>query len=193
MRCIGLTGQIASGKSTVAQYFAQKGYKIISADQIAKQLTQQNQPAWHMICEHFGESILQENGELNRKKLRDIILADSEQKQWLEHLLHPIIRAQIKQQICTNPDAHLLVEIPLLKNRKDYPELTHVITILSNEDLKIKRLMQRDHCTYASAKKLLSIQPVETIYRNIADTLIFNNGSRKELRQQLALISQIIS
>ncbi len=181
MQRIGLTGPIACGKSTVAQFFARLGYQIISADKVAKTLTAPHQPAWQRIVTHFGPQILTPNAELDRAQLRRLIAQHPEHKQWLEALLHPLIRRHMGEQIQQRADSPLLIEIPLLKNRDDYPSLTHVIAVLCDEKTQIARLMQRDACSYAEAKQLIDIQIPHATYRNIADEVMVNEGCLEDL------------
>jgi dephospho-CoA kinase len=99
MYTIGLTGQIASGKSTVAHYFSKLGAAIISADQISKELTQPNQKAFHDIISYFGTSVLTSTGELDRQQLRQFIFHETKHRLWLEALLHPLIKERIVEKI----------------------------------------------------------------------------------------------
>ncbi|HAT9655025.1 TPA: dephospho-CoA kinase, partial [Legionella pneumophila subsp. pneumophila] len=94
---VGLTGNIASGKSTVAEFFSELGINVIYADKIAKELTSKNTPCYQDIISHFGSSVVLNNGELDRKRIRDIIFSNSNERLWLESLLHPVIREKIEE------------------------------------------------------------------------------------------------
>ena len=110
MLVIGLTGGIGSGKSTVASLFAEKGVTIIDNDQVARELTQPKQPALDHIAAQFGLSILLPDGTLDRAQLRKMIFADQKNRRWLEELLHPLIRAEVKKQIeCANSPYSILI------------------------------------------------------------------------------------
>ncbi len=121
MLVVGLTGGIGSGKSTVANLFAEHGVPIIDTDVLARDLTLPNQPALAAIAQHFGQTVLHPDGSLNRGTLRNIIFANEAERTWLEHLLHPLIRAEIKQQIQNLPSPYCIVVIPLLFETKTNP------------------------------------------------------------------------
>lgn len=182
---IGLTGTIASGKSTVAAYFKKLGAQVISADEIARSLTEINQPALKKIIKKFGISILESNGELNRRKLRELIFQQSENRLWLENLLHPMIRKQIETEIHQAQASYCIVEIPLLKNRADYPYLNRVLLVLATPETQIRRIIARDHCSREHAIAILASQPLEQTYRNLADDIIVNKDSIENLQKEI--------
>ncbi len=182
MYCIGLTGNIASGKSTVASYFAQLGVAVINADEIAKDLTASHQPAFHEILTHFGHSILTAAGELNRRHLRQLIFNNTQARLWLEQLLHPLIRKQIEQHIRKVKAPYCLIEIPLLYNKSNYPYLNRVLLVQSLPELQIARCMSRDHSSREQALNILSTQSDEHERLKIADDLLINTGSLAELQ-----------
>lgn len=185
MFCVGLTGTIASGKSTVAAFFKALGIHIISADEISRALTAANQPALQQIVEYFGLSILTSNGELNRRALRELIFQHPTKRMWLENLLHPLIRQQIELEINDCKSPYCIIEIPLLKNKADYPYLNRVVLILANPDIQIKRIMSRDQCDESHAFSILASQPNENQYRTLTDDIITNNGSIAELKEKI--------
>lgn len=127
--CVGLTGNIATGKSTVATIFKQLEIEVISADCIAKQLTTKGQAAYTEIAAHFGSEILAADGQLNRRSLREIIFADKNERLWLENLLHPLIRKGIEEQISLCKSAYCVIEIPLLVDKVNYPYLNKILLI----------------------------------------------------------------
>jgi len=184
--CVGLTGTVASGKSTVAELFSGLGITIINADTLARQLTAKNQPAYHKIIAHFGAKILDEEGELNRKRLRDIIFSNTEGRNWLEQLLHPLIRQRIKEQVSLCTSAYCMVEIPLLKDKKDYPYLNRILLVNAPIDMQIARLMQRDHCSKEHALAILSAQPHINQYLKNADDVLINDSGFKELKEAVS-------
>lgn len=186
MYCIGLTGNIASGKSTAAEIFVNLGADFISADRISKEITTKNELVLTKLFKKFGPKIFDVNKNLNRKLLRNIIFNDPKSRIWLENLLHPIIRQEIERCINISKNNFCVIEIPLLKSKEHYPYLNHIIFINSDQKTKIQRLMQRDNYSYSEAKKILSIQPSIQKYENISDTIIFNNGDFQDLK--LAII-----
>lgn len=185
MYCIGLTGTIASGKSTAARFFENQGIEILNADQIAKTLTQPGQPALEKIHKHFGDQIMLENGHLDRRKLRHLIFTDSKERLWLEQLLHPMIRQEIAERVQQSRSSYSVVEIPLLMSREHYPYVNRVLLITTDRATQIYRLMERDHCTKVHALEILNAQPSEENYRALADDIAINDGDIKTFEHQL--------
>lgn len=185
MYCVGLTGTIASGKSLAMLYFKSQGIDTLSADEIAKELTQKNAPALTRIREHFGHDFFFDNGELNRRALRNHIVKHPKDREWLEQLLHPMIRQTIESAIrqCNSP--YCVIEIPLLLDRTPYPYLNRVLLITSEPRQQIERLIERDRCTENEAKALLAHQSSNDQRAAIADDIVINTGSIDAFNQQL--------
>lgn len=186
--CVGLTGNIASGKTLVTQLFAQYDIDIFNADTVAKALTSQHQPAYQKIVEHFSPIILQANGELNRKALRDIIFSQPKERIWLEELLHPLIRKQLQTDISLSKSPYCLVEIPLLKDKKSYPYLNKILLVNADSETQISRVMRRDQCTKEQALAILAIQPDIQDRIKIADNVIDNNLGINELSHAVKIL-----
>lgn len=185
---VGLTGSIASGKSTVANMFNDLGADVICSDSIARALTAKNQPALTHIAKHFGTEILQENGELNRQKLRKIIVNNADERRWLEQLLHPLIRRSLQRKAQQSKAPYCLIEIPLLYQKSDYPWLDRILVVTAPEHLVLSRLMQRDQCSEEEAKAIQKVQQAQVSYPDLADDLLVNAGNFEEL---LAKINQL--
>lgn len=190
MYCVGLTGSIASGKSTVAALFAQLGVDLIDADHIAKQLTSKDQPALLEIITHFGPKFLDTEGHLHRRLLRDYIFKYPQERAWLEQLLHPLIRQAIATRLKVTVKWYFMLEIPLLFDRKDYPYLDRVLVVLSEPATQIQRVMQRDQHSESQAKTILQTQASAEAYRNLADDILINNGSIGELEEGVLRLHQ---
>ncbi|KTD08265.1 dephospho-CoA kinase [Legionella jamestowniensis] len=190
MYCVGLTGGIASGKSTVASLFKNKRITVISADQVARELMQSDEQVQEKIVKQFGESILNSSKEIDRIKLRQIIFANPEQRLWLEQLLHPLIRQRIVELVHNSKSSYSIVEIPLLKERKSYPYLDRVIVVLAEPQEQIKRVMERDNCTQREAQAILAAQPSDAERIAIADDIIFNNTSLAALKLKVEALHQ---
>lgn len=188
--CIGITGTIASGKSTAAHYFKTHGITVLSADAYAKSLVAPGEPAFLEIKQYFGESILTETGELNRQKIRQRILTDNPAKAWLEACLHPRIRECIAAAVKTIQTPYCVIEIPLLTHRADYPYLNRVLLIEAPLDTQIDRLMKRDHCTQKEASDFLKAQSHQALQREIADDILVNDNTLLLFEEQLAKIHQ---
>ncbi|WP_239005184.1 dephospho-CoA kinase [Legionella sp. MW5194] len=184
MYCVGLTGNIASGKSSAIRCFKRLGIPVVIADDIAREVTAPGQPALRAIQEHFGDTMLHQ-GELNRSKLRQLIFKHPDERQWLETLLHPLIRRQIETRITSFAAPYCVIEIPLLLDRSHYPYLNRILVILSEPERLIERVMTRDQHTREEALAILAAQPDEAARRAIADDLIINEGSIVEFEHKI--------
>ncbi len=182
---VAITGSIACGKSTVLDFFALKDIQIISADEINRSLLEPKTPAYNAIIDHFGISVLDSNNQLNKKLLRHIIFSNVEEKHWLESLLHPLIRIKIEQQVKLSSGLYVVVEIPLLQSRHDYPYINRVLLIDSNKETQIKRLIQRDHCSAEQAETMIGNHPPLSEKRKLADDIIENNSTKEALYAHL--------
>ena len=182
---IGLTGTIASGKSTAVKFFKSKGIMVLDADAIARSLTEKDNPVLKAIISHFGQRFLTSDGLINRKKLRQYIIEHPDEKKWLEALLHPKIRQCIASQVQHIRSHYGVIDIPLLTRREDFPYLNHVLLIEIDKALQIERLMIRDNCSTVEAEQMISLQPDKAIRRALADDIIQNNGDITQLQSTL--------
>ncbi len=185
MYCVGLTGNIASGKSTVAAYFANLGIDVISADKIAKELTTSAQPAFQGIVNHFGQAILTKTGELDRRYLRQLIFKNPVERIWLEQYLHPMIRKQVEIQALASKSPYCLIEIPLLRDRALYPYLNRVLLVEAETEQQIERLATRDNSSKADALAILATQADAVTLHKLADDILTNSGSLVELQEKV--------
>ncbi len=190
MFCVGLTGPIASGKSTVAALFAELGADLIDADLIAKQLTAKDQPVLQQIVDHFGLDFLDSSGHLQRRLLRNYVFSHPQERVWLEQLLHPLIRKEIETRLQVSPTWYYMIEIPLLLDKKHYPYLNRTLVILVEYDLQIQRAMQRDQHLAGQVQAIIEAQANENTYRKHADDIIINNGDMKALKQKVLELHQ---
>jgi dephospho-CoA kinase len=188
MKIFGLTGGIGSGKSTVATFFKQLSINVIDADQVAREVVAIGEPALAEIAKHFGQSTLLNDGNLDRAQLREIIFAEPAQKQWLEQLLHPRIRARIEQQLQQSTSTYTLLESPLLLETNQYELVEKVIVVDVDEHLQILRASQRDGASLEQIRKIMAAQlsRAERIHR--ADWIIDNSHSLAETQEQVAAL-----
>lgn len=186
MYCVGLTGNIGSGKTTVANFFQSLGIDIISADQVAKDLTLSNQPAFQEILQHFGPSVLKADGELNRPYLRQLIFTHEPNRIWLENLLHPMIRQMIKLKVSQVKSPYCIIEIPLLTSKTNYPYLERILLVKSEPKQQIERFMSRDHSSKEEALAILATQQAHVnIHLAMADDVIMNTGTLQDLQNKV--------
>jgi len=187
---IGLTGGIASGKSTVCKLFSQHKIPIIDADIIAQQLVMPGQDSLPEIVQLFGPKILNNDGSLNRQTLRQLIFSDDIAKQQLEKILHPKIRQQLQQQSEKQLSSYCILAIPLLveANMNDLVERILVLDIAPS--LQLERLCQRDDISVHDAQLIINKQCSSAQRLAVADDVIRNNGSFENLAFQIQLLHQ---
>lgn len=186
MYCVGLTGTIGSGKSTVNHLFQALGVHTINADLIAKSHTLPGQPALEKIRLQFGDEVIKADGHLDRHKLREHIFKDHQARKWLEELLHPLIRNSIEAEIAKSKGPYVIIEIPLLLSREHYPYLNRVLLVLAESPVQIQRIIERDGVSEEQALAILDAQPHNQSRIALADDLIHNHGSIAELQEKVA-------
>lgn len=188
MIVIGLTGGIASGKSTVSKMLAQFGACIIDADRIAREVVEPGQKAWKQIVAHFGHAVLLPDGTLDRKKLGSSIFSDKNKRRKLEEITHPEIRRQIRKLLTAARKAELRVavlDIPLLIEVKWTDMVDCVWLIYTDNDTQMQRLMERDKLTTEQARQRLAAQMPLGEKRQYADVIIDNSGPPEETAVQI--------
>ena len=171
---IGLTGGIASGKTTVSDCFKKLGTQVIDADIISHEVTEPSGSAFEEILSEFGSEILDEKGLINRKKMRAIIFNDPSQKKILENIIHPKVRDEMFQRINKSDDHYLIVSVPLLVETGMHQIMDRNLLVDCSEDTQIERLMHRDKITLNEAKAILKNQASRSDRKKIADDLIVN-------------------
>lgn len=182
---IGLTGSIATGKTTVSNYLKEFGYPVIDADVVARQVVEPGTKGLRMITDTFGEKLLTSDGQLDRQQLAQLVFTSSEQLQQLNRILQPIIRERIQELISTYKDSVVVIDVPLLYEQH-YEELCDVVMVVSVQpQQQLKRLMNRNHLTMDEAKNRVASQMPLSSKERLADVVIDNNGSVEETRQQV--------
>lgn len=181
----GLTGGIASGKSTLATYLEEEGVEMIDADLIAREVVAPGTEGLNQIVEHFGSDMLNAHGALNRQAMRAHIFHHPTERQWLENLTHPMIRQRIQSRIDASTSEKVCLVIPLLKSRDDYPMIETLIVVDVDESIQIARLIERDNIDELLAKKMIASQLPRAKRNAMADILIENNGDQALLKAQI--------
>lgn len=186
---VGLTGGIGSGKSLAAKFFAEQGAHIIDADRISHDLVRQGQPALKEIVEIFGEPVLDSNGNLNRKKLANIIFEDPEKKSALEAILHPKIIEKEQEEylnICDgNPSAIVIIDAALLIESGNYKNVDKVIVVQTGEEQQVQRILNRGTQTYEQAKARINSQMSFEEKSRYADFILDNQSQPEDLRKKV--------
>jgi dephospho-CoA kinase len=185
MLVIGLTGGIGSGKSTVARIFAELGVPIIDTDIIAKELTETGLPAYLAIVDAFGLGIIMDNGQLDRRRLRNLIFKDPNKKLWLEELLHPLIRQEVAERIKFLQSPYCIVVIPLLLESKPNPLIQRVLVVDTSEELQTLRVIARDSHTIDEIETIMSTQISRDKRLAAAQDIIYNTGKVEDLIPQV--------
>lgn len=180
---IGLTGGIASGKSTVAQRFLELGVPIIDADEAARAVVAPGTPGLADVVKRFGRAVMADNGELDRRALRDLIFADSDSRRDLEGILHPLIRADMERNAKAAVGPYVVMAIPLLIEGGWRDRVDRILVVDVEEAVQIKRLMARDRNTPDQARAILAAQASRSARLAAADDVLQNNGSVPDLRQ----------
>lgn len=178
---VGLTGGIASGKSTVCQLFSGHGITIVDADIIARQLVEPNQPCLTNIVQTFGEQIRLANGELDRPQLRQLIFSNPKAKKQLENILHPKIREQLIQQSNAANSPYCILSIPLLIEADMTDLADRTLVVETSPEQQLKRVCQRDNISTEQAKAIISSQSSPAQRKAIADDIIHNTKSAETL------------
>ncbi|QYM93597.1 dephospho-CoA kinase [Dickeya zeae] len=187
---VALTGGIGSGKSTVAQGFAELGATIVDADVIARKVVAPGQPALATIVEYFGREILQPDGALNRSALRERIFANPEDKRWLNALLHPLIQKETRRQLAAATTPYALWVVPLLVENQLQGKAHRILVVDVPLETQLQRTMSRDGVSRAQAENILASQASREQRLACADDIIDNNSNPSLLAPRIAALHQ---
>ena len=171
---IGLTGGIASGKSTVCDLFSQLSVEIIDADKISHDITKKDGLAFQEILDYFGKKILGLDGELDRQQLRSIIFNDATAKRVLENIIHPKVLNEINKNISDSTAPYLIIAVPLMIETGMNKLMDRVLLIDCSIETQIRRLIERDKCTKQEAQSIIENQASLESKRAICDDVIVN-------------------
>jgi dephospho-CoA kinase len=189
---VALTGGIASGKSTVANLFAAHGVPLIDTDVIAREVVEPGQPALAAVAKAFGSDVLDPDGRLDRRRLREIIFSDATARARLEAILHPAIRAAMERQsvAATQAGPYQVLVIPLLAEGGRRDHVDRILVVDAPETVQIERLMARDAVTREQAEASLRAQAQRATRLGIADDVVTNTGRIEDLREQVAALHE---
>ena len=183
---VALTGGIGSGKSTVSDAFARFGIDVVDADVIARQVVAPGTQALAAIEQHFGADILNQDGSLNRRVLRDRVFASTPEKSWLNGLLHPLIHQQTQRQIAEATSPYVLWVVPLLVENQLQNKADRVLVIDVSPETQILRTMQRDGVSRQHAEQILAAQATREARLAVANDVIDNNGAPDAIASDVA-------
>jgi dephospho-CoA kinase len=182
---VGLTGGIASGKSTAAKFFGALGVPIIDTDQLARDVVEPGQPPLERLVERFGPGILTEDGHLDRPALRNIVFSDPKARADLEALTHPAIGAAVEARSTEIGGIYQILVLPLLVEKNLGSQLNRVLVVDCDEELQIRRLQSRDGSTLEQARAILNAQASRSSRLKAAHDVIKNEGDMSAVREQV--------
>jgi dephospho-CoA kinase len=181
---IGLTGGIASGKSTVTQRFTELGIPVIDADAVSRTVVEPGTPGLAQVVARFGPQILDGQGRLDRNALRAVIFGDASSRKALEAILHPLIRIEMEKQAAAVAGPYVVMAIPLLiEGGGARQRVDRVLVVDADETLQIQRVQARDGSSPEQARAILASQASRQARLAAADDVISNTGTVAELRQ----------
>ncbi|WP_273402792.1 dephospho-CoA kinase [Actinobacillus porcinus] len=177
---VGLTGGIGSGKSTIANVFAELGVPIVDADVVARQVVEKGSPLLAQIVAHFGEQVLTEQGELNRAALRELVFHNEAEKNWLNELLHPAIRTEMLAQLQAQTAPYVLFVVPLLIENNLCELCDRILVIDVKPETQLHRASQRDNNNIQLIQQIMNAQVSRETRLRYADDVINNDTEQSE-------------
>lgn len=185
---VGLTGGIASGKSTAAKFFGALGVPILDSDQIAREVVEPGQPPLERLVERFGPTILTSDGHLDRPALREIVFSDPKARADLEALTHPAIGAALEARSAEAGGPYQVLVIPLLVEKNLAAHVDRVLVVDCDEELQVRRLRDRDGATPEQVQAILRAQAPRAVRLKAADDVIQNDADMSAVRDQVAAL-----
>ncbi len=191
MYVVAITGGIGSGKTTVANQFAALGIEVVDADLIAREVVEPGTPALAAIASHFGPGILDEQGRLDRRALREQIFSDPAAKSWLNALLHPIIRSEMLRQCAATNSPYCLLVVPLLVENRLTGLADRVLVIDVDEATQIERTCRRDGVSLEQAQAILASQASRSERLAMTDDVLDNqSGTTETIRERILALHE---
>lgn len=183
-----LTGGIASGKTRVSDKMAEMGSAVIDADQVAREVVVKNTPGWQAVRQRFGDNILDDKGDIDRRALRQIVFNDAEALADLNAITHPLIRSSIQSAVKAADNSLVIVVIPLLSKANNQAYFDRVLVIDVSEEIQHQRLQERDQISQRLAQKMVASQISRHQRLHLADDVISNHGGLNTLMQSVELM-----
>ncbi|PCK09161.1 MAG: dephospho-CoA kinase [Alteromonadaceae bacterium] len=202
---VGLTGGIGSGKSTVSSRFTSLGIDIVDSDLIAREIVAPGSECLKIIQQHFGDQVIQGNGELDRQTLKSLIFTDAENKHWLESLMHPRIRQLTRTRLAQTQSPYAILDSPLLletslkaqqEGRENADDLLkrqliqRILIVDTTPEIQVTRTIKRDNMDEPLARKIIASQIAREQRLSYADDIINNSGSHIETYEQVESLHQ---
>jgi len=195
MLTIGLTGGIACGKSTVLGLFQELGCRVLDADAIARRVMQKGTPVWHAVRARFGEAVLRADGDIDRKRLAEIVFRDSAARRDLEALVHPRVFAEAEREMAAiarqEPDALVVFDVPLLLETGYHRKVDRVVVVSCRPETQMRRLLERGMSEPEARLRLAAQMPLEQ-KEALAHFVIRTDGPLSETRAQVVRVFQAL-
>lgn len=182
---LGLTGGIGSGKSAASQWFEQHGIVVVDADVVSREIVEVGQPALLQIQQAFGDWVLQKDGTLNRRALREHIFQSNDARRILESITHPAIRQSIIQQLQDAQSPYVILVSPLLFETNQHELTDHTLLIDASIELQIQRAAQRDDQNIEQIHRIIAAQMPREQKQQLADDIVLNDGHLEHLYAHL--------
>ena len=190
MMIVGLTGGIGSGKSAAANFFIELGIDLIDADMISKNILDDNLQAKKLFIESFGKAYIDKNNKIDRNLLREDIFKDSNKKEQLELIIHPIVQEEILEFISKSKSIYKIIMVPLIFETNTQNFYDKIIVIDCEENYQIERASARDDKTKEDIINIIKNQATREQRKSIADEVIYNNSTLENLRTQVIEVHQ---
>lgn len=191
MYVVAITGGIGSGKTTVANQFAELGIEVVDADVIAREVVEPGTPALAAIAAHFGSAVITPAGQLDRRRLRERVFTDPQAKSWLNALLHPLIRTEMQRQCAAARSPYCLLVVPLLVENRLTALANRVLVIDVDEATQIERTCRRDGVSHEQAQAILAAQASRAERLAAADDVLDNqNGTLEAIKSRILALHE---
>ncbi|MGL4468748.1 MAG: dephospho-CoA kinase [Aeromonas hydrophila] len=191
MYVVAITGGIGSGKTTVANQFAELGIEVVDADVIAREVVEPGTPALATIAAHFGSEVITPDGQLDRRRLRERVFTDPQAKGWLNALLHPLIRTEMQRQCAAARSPYCLLVVPLLVENRLTALANRVLVIDVDEATQIERTCRRDGVSREQAQAILAAQASRAERLAAADDVLDNqNGTPEAIKSRILALHE---
>jgi len=187
---IGLTGGIGSGKSSVSALFLDLGVPVIDMDVLAREVVMPGQPALQEIIRLFGEHVCDANGELKRRRVRDIIFTDPNKRRQLEAIIHPAIREQVRRRLNNMDSPYCIIVIPLLFETGQKDMIDRILVVDSRPEDQLQRTMRRDNISKDDVQNIMATQVSRQTRLELADDIINNSEGIPRLKEQVQQLHQ---
>lgn len=191
MYVVAITGGIGSGKTTVANQFAELGIEVVDADVIAREVVEPGTPALAAIAAHFGSEVITPAGQLDRRRLRERVFTDPQAKGWLNALLHPLIRTEMQRQCAAARSPYCLLVVPLLVENRLTALANRVLVIDVDEATQIERTCRRDGVSREQAQAILAAQASRAERLAAANDVLDNqNGTPEAIKSRILALHE---